>query len=47
MGAYKVPHVYVQGTSCVNTGYHMYIYRVPRVYIRGTSCVYTGYLMCI
>jgi hypothetical protein len=54
MGKYRVPHVYIngttwyiQGTTCVYTGYHMCIYRVSHVYMQGTTCVYTGYHMFI
>jgi hypothetical protein len=36
MGTYKVSHVYIQGTTCVYTGYLMCIYRIPHVYIQGT-----------
>ena len=37
--------VYIEGTTCVNTGYHMCIYRVPHVCIQGATCVYTLYHM--
>ena len=47
MCKYRVPHVYIEGTTCVNTGYHMCIYRVPHVCIQGATCVYTLYHMGI
>jgi hypothetical protein len=35
MCIYRVPHVYIQGTTCVYTRYRMRIYNVPYVYIQG------------
>ena len=55
MCIHRIPHVNIQGTTCVYTGSHMcvYIRRVQRMHIQGptciqgTTCVYTGYHMCI
>jgi hypothetical protein len=47
MCTYKVLHVYIQGTTCEYTGYHMCIYKVLHVYMQGTACMYSGCHMCI
>ena len=39
--------MYIQGTTCVYRGYHMYICRVPHVYIQDIACLYTGHRMVI
>jgi hypothetical protein len=40
-------NMYIPGTTCVYTGYHMCIYRVPNEYLQGTTCAYPGYHMCM